>query len=691
LTHAAAPSLRRRLLALVVALAATFLAFAAVAVWQVQKAAERQFQTQLLGTTQALALAVDREFGRAEALLEGLARLTSLRAGDLDGFLANARVAAEAVGMPAIGVAGADGLQKANTVAAPERLAAGLPAAPEVIRAMRSGQTEISDYVDGNDPGRPRIVVAVPVRDPGGAAPMLALGLVLPLEVLGATLAAHRLPPGWVASVIDRRGTVVARSRRGADFIGAPTTPDVRRAVLAGEDRIIGRSTSLDGVATVVAFARGPNAGYGVLMGAPQEAIAARRREVMLTVLAAGLPLALVGVLVALLIARRLGAALRGLAAADPRAPRLREVEDLAAALEEERRLRDAVEARLRERSAWLETAQQAGRVGVWQRDLGGGASRWSVGVRRILGLAAAPEDADFPVPPGTWLAHVHPDDRDRVRRTFEGEQPDNEAAPAPRHAEFRIVTGDGAVRWVRSQSIREDDAEGRPVRLLGAWIDVTERVELEETREAALRQRDLLASEIHHRIRNSLQLVLSLLLLQARRAAPEVAAALREAATRVTTIALVHRRLYEAEAEAAGDVASYLGLLATDLHRSHAANEQGRSLDLALEPHIAILPERLPVVGIIVAELLTNAQKYGKGTTRLSLARGPGGIEVAVQDGGPGFADDFDPTKSQGLGMRVALALARQLRGSLTVDRSVPSGRVVLTIPEGAEHRAGE
>ncbi len=691
LSRAGAPSLRRRVLGLVAAMAATFLGCAALALWQVQRAAEREFAEQLQATTRALALAVDREFARAEALLEGLARLPALKRGELEGFIANARIAAEALGLPVIGVAGPDGLQRINSLAPPERLATGLPAAPEVMRSFASGAFEIGDYVDGNDPGRARIVVALPVRDPDGGAPAWALGAVLPREALATALAAQRLPEDWIGAIVDRRGTVVARTRLEERFVGRPATEDVRAEMATGAESFVRRSVTLDGVGSIAAYARAPRSGYGVIIGAPAETFDGRRRDILVALLAGGLPLAALAGLLGLLLVRQVSGALRGLAVADPRisgppspapaVPRLREVEDLAAALAGERALRDEVEARLRERTAWLEAAQQAARIGVWSRDLRGGGSRWSAGMRRILDWPADPADADAPLPAGTWLAYLHPEDRDRIRAA-DAELPADETAER-REYEFRVVTTRGAVRWVHSQSVVERDAAGLPIGLLGAWIDITERRALEEAREAALRQRDLLAAEIHHRIRNSLQLVLSLLLLQSRRATPETAAALRDAAARVTTIAHVHRRLYESPPELAGDLGAYLAALAGDLHRSHTANGEGTGFVLTLAEGVSLAPDSLPMVGIIVAELATNAEKYGAAPIRLTLARRDGMIEIAVEDAGPGFPPDFDPTRSRGLGMRVATTLARQLKGSLVVDRAAPGGRVVLAIPE--------
>lgn len=681
LPRARAPSLRRRMLVLIGGLVSAFLGLAALGVHQVQAAAERQLSEQLLGTARALARAVDGEFGRAEALLLGLAQLPSLRSGDFATFIANAREAAEALGMPVVGVAGPEGMQRINSLAPPERLAAGLPAAPEVVRVFRTGRTEVSDWVEGNDPGLRRIVLAVPVRFRGeGEAVPWALGVVVPRERLSEALAAQRIPEDRVVAILDRAGTVVARSRAEAAFLGRPATPDVRAALAAAPEGVIGRSATLEGEASIAAFARGPASGYAVVIGAPEAAFAAERRRLLLGMAAVGLPLAGFAAVLALLLARQVAATLRALAAPGAgTVPRLREAEDLAGALAAERALRDAVEERLRERGAWLEAAQQAARVGVWEADLAeAGPMRWSEGMWRILGRAPGDRAPALD-------AVVHPEDLARVAAAMDAAR--RPGGGAPFAEEFRVAHADGGWRWVQGQGVVHPAGPGTgPARMLGAWIDVTERRALEEAREAATRQRDLLAAEIHHRIRNSLQLVLSLLLLQARRAAPEAAAPLRDAATRVATIANVHRRLYEAGPELAGDVGAYLQALARDLHASVGDEARGRALDLALEPGVTLPPDRLPAIGIVATELVTNAFKYGAHAVTLTLRRtAGGGVEIGVQDGGSGFPDGFDPSQSRGLGMRVAMTLARQIGGTLRIDRGAPGGRVVLGLPAEA------
>lgn len=669
-------SLRRAVLGLVAGIVATFLGFAGLAVWQVQRAAEQEFAEQLLGTARAMALVVDREFSRAEALLQGLGHLPSLRAGDMQTFLANAKVATEGLGMPIIGVAGPDGLQRINSVATPERLAAGLPAAAEAMQAFRSGRTEISDYADGNDPGQPRILLAVPVRLSAEGPVAWSVGVVIPRERLTQALQAQRLPADWVAAVVDRRGNVVARTRAEEVFVGKPATADIRAGLAKGPEGVLGRTTNLEGAGTVAAFARAPVSGYSVVIGAPQADFAARRQRVLLILLASGLPLAAVAGGLGLLLVRRVAGALEGLARPSPAAPRMLEVEVLADELAAERQLRDQVEAQLRERGEWLESAQQAAQVGVWETDFIRGITRWSAGILRLLGRPPQPETS---MPAGAWMAHLHPEDAPRVQAAKEAAK--RPGGPALRE-EFRILRADGSVRWVRGQGVVQRAPDGRPLRMLGAWIDITERRTLEEAREAAMRQRDLMAAEIHHRIRNSLQLVLSLLLLQARRLESEAAAPLRDAAARVATIAKVHRQLHEMGPELAGDIGAYLAGLASDVQASVGDTARGRDFVLQLEPGVSLAPDKLPAIGIVVTELLTNALKYGADPVTIGLRRDGDAIEVVVEDGGAGFPEAFDPAQSRGLGMRVAMTLVRQLDGRLEVDRGAPGARVVLRVP---------
>ena len=157
-------SLRSRILSLVLALALAMGTLAGIALWQAYATAQDQVANQLLATARAMARVVDREFARAEALLQGLALMPSIRDGDFTGFIESGRIAGDILGLPDMALAGPDGRQRASTMATHERLAQGLPAAPEAMRVFRSGRTEISDFSEGSAAEQPRILVAVPVR-----------------------------------------------------------------------------------------------------------------------------------------------------------------------------------------------------------------------------------------------------------------------------------------------------------------------------------------------------------------------------------------------------------------------------------------------------------------------------------------------------------------------------------------------
>ncbi|MDO9708512.1 sensor histidine kinase [Paracraurococcus lichenis] len=641
------PSLRAALLALVLCLAATMAGLAAFALWQAQDAAQRQVTEQLLGTARAMARVIDREFARAEAL-----------------------------DLPIIGVAGPDGRQLASSLATPERIAAGLPAAPAVMRVFETGATSVGDFTEGNDPGRRRIVLGVPVRAAPGGEVRYALGLVLPRERLLAALQEQHLPAGWVATLVDRQMTVVARTHNDDRQTGRPVPQPYAAQFGRDPDGIIRNATSMDGEPSVLAYARAPVTDYIVAILAPEADFDATRWQALRQLAWLVLPAVAAALGLALLLARRVAEALRGLA--QPAAPgaRLREVAELGTALAAERQARDQAEVALRERSAWLEAAQRAAVLGVFEWEVEADAARWSEGLSALLDIPPGP------LPAGAWRrlrARVLPEDRPALdaalARALSGERPDFAA-------EFRIRRGDGALRWVCGQGTLLPAGSGRR-KALGALIDVTTRRRLEEEREALLRQQEFLAGEIHHRVKNSLQLVLSLLLMQARRAPAEATAALRDAARRVGTVAAVHRRLYEDSAEGATDAGHYLAGLVEDLGASLAESQEGRGLRLVAAPGLHLAPERLAPLGIVATELMTNALKYGAGQVTLRLGRRAEGLVLAVEDEGPGFPPGFDPAASRGLGMRVATTLVRQAGGRLAVDTAARGGRVVITLPE--------
>ena len=200
------------------------------------------------------------------------------------------------------------------------------------------------------------------------------------------------------------------------------------------------------------------------------------------------------------------------------------------------------------------------------------------------------------------------------------------------------------------------------------------ERSQIEAVKDQALRDKDLLMQEVHHRVKNSLQLVKTMLGLQGRGATDQVRAELEVAAQRIMSIAAVHQRLYEGGSVAEGDAAAYVRGLLTDMQPMFE-DAGGRSATLE-GGSIPLSADRLTSLGLIVSELVTNALKHGRGRIVVRLVDERGPVRVEVEDEG----DGFDPEAGLGrLGMRLVHALAKGER--VRVDRDAGVSRVAVVL----------
>lgn len=196
--------------------------------------------------------------------------------------------------------------------------------------------------------------------------------------------------------------------------------------------------------------------------------------------------------------------------------------------------------------------------------------------------------------------------------------------------------------------------------------------------RELLLREKDVLMQEVHHRVKNSLQLVQTMLQLQARGLGDTVERGrLEEAANRIMTIAAVHRRLHQGESILETDAQQYIGGLIDDLRDAVIDEAGARSIDVEVTP-MTLTADHITPLGLITTELVTNALKYGTGRIAVRVLRESEGIRLTVEDEGPGFPAALDPARSRSLGMRLITALARN-PAAIAIDRSVPFGRVAV------------
>jgi two-component sensor histidine kinase len=228
-------------------------------------------------------------------------------------------------------------------------------------------------------------------------------------------------------------------------------------------------------------------------------------------------------------------------------------------------------------------------------------------------------------------------------------------------------VAVNGALRQARIQKAR-DDAEAE--------------VHASRDRYAALAaEREVLLREVNHRVGNSLQIIASLLHLQANSSTQDdVKAALTNAMGRVAAVAQVHRRLYTSHDLKSVLLNQYLEALLEDLRRSAEGNRMSR-LTLKADT-VEIDPDRAVAIGIIVNELVMNAVKYaypdGAGPIHINLNAQSDDLVLSIADDGVGLNVKTDP-RSTGMGQRIVSAMASKLEANVERDPTHAGTRIVL------------
>ena len=196
--------------------------------------------------------------------------------------------------------------------------------------------------------------------------------------------------------------------------------------------------------------------------------------------------------------------------------------------------------------------------------------------------------------------------------------------------------------------------------------------------------ERALLLHELDHRVKNNLQLIASLVMLQMRRTEePAVREALGSMLERLNAIGIVHRRLFESEELAQFDVADFLRDLATDLvDASHA----DIALELDLQP-VAVALQKAAPFALLLNELISNAVRHafpdGPGSLSIKIVKLPGNFRIEIRDDGVGLRDSGEIS---GFGRTIVDLLSRQLQAQVTWEDAQPGVRVCVTLPVGGD-----
>jgi two-component sensor histidine kinase len=191
----------------------------------------------------------------------------------------------------------------------------------------------------------------------------------------------------------------------------------------------------------------------------------------------------------------------------------------------------------------------------------------------------------------------------------------------------------------------------------------------------ASLREKEVLLKEIHHRVKNNLQVISSLLNLQARYLPdPAARAIFSQSQNRVQSIALVHERLYESADLSHVNFAKYVMVLLDNIFDTYDATSRGISKIIDIGDANLTVDVAIPC-GLIVNEVVTNALKHAfpdgrRGTVRVTLTERPGDMELTIEDDGIGIPADIDPRNTVSLGLDLVTTFADQLNAEVDIAR---------------------
>jgi PAS domain S-box-containing protein len=280
-------------------------------------------------------------------------------------------------------------------------------------------------------------------------------------------------------------------------------------------------------------------------------------------------------------------------------------------------------------------------------------------------------------------MNHVHPDDRDHLSEVmFEAIQERRSF-----QAEYRYLRDDGSVVWARAESEPYQKSDGTYA-WVGVIIDITELKEAQHSLEEALNEQETLLREVHHRVKNNMGIVSSMLKLE-RNAIddPEVRGCIDECLHRIQSMALVHRMLHEGQQLDELNLRSYGTRLIDRIWDAYKPDEGEVTRTVSLCDEVISLDRAIPL-GLILNELVSNALRHGvqerkEGVVRIVCDRVNNHFELTVLDNGTGLPDDFDPDTSGGLGLRIVQSLVRNnLQGELQMESGEEGTTVQVCFP---------
>ncbi len=242
-------------------------------------------------------------------------------------------------------------------------------------------------------------------------------------------------------------------------------------------------------------------------------------------------------------------------------------------------------------------------------------------------------------------------------------------------NVELIHTTKDGRKIFIDSNNHILCDDSGNRYGIIGINRDITERKNAEEEIKVSLNEKEVLIREIHHRVKNNLQIIASLLHLQERCVeGEEFVNMLKESETRVKSMAIIHEKLYQSPTLANINFKEYIENLVYDILYTYGVQEGFIKTNMDIEDINLNIDTAIPL-GLIINEIITNSVKYAfpesKGVITIELKSINEEMELIVSDNGKGLPNDINLENAETLGLQLVNNLTNQIDGHIYIDRS--------------------
>lgn len=652
--------------------------------------AERaQIEKNIQQRAHEISLLLDREIAGIKGMLTALATSNSLYSGDFREFHAKASEISQQLGLQIL-LYDVDKNQGVLTTAVPY----GTP-----LEGLTFPRALVAKAVDANGPfvtgaamspitKRYGVGVIVPIRPAGSNRYLLGAAISVSKVVNVFELVRLQLP--FIATVVDRNATIVARSSKHDEFVGQRLPP---RSIEppAGQFGTIGTQNA-EGIEFRWFYERSTLTDWTVMVGAPEEVFETRFKTVSQLLAGGALALFFAGVGIAYRIGGRFSRAVSELGSVARGLPHHEPPTTMSSNIREANNLLDDLKlasAGWRATDAQQRFAIEAAHIGTWTWDLVQKRMSWSSRTREFYGLAPG-QEPDLEL----FMNRIHPDDRELLQeniRSCLSQKDDYEI-------EFRVLNADGQTyRWLGGKGRVERDATGTAVFMHGATFDITERKEIDQERSEHRRrlmraqeeERLRLAHELHDQTGQSLTAAL----LEVKQIGASVTGKANGHLTRLRQQLedmgkTVHRIARELRPTALEDLGLRAALanhlsewsanygVASDFHFRWGCDEAAKNLP----------DEVTTAIYRIAQEALTNVAKHASGATSVSLIIDCADdlVQMTIEDNGCGFDVPERSVRNDdsGLGLAGMRERTALVGGNIEIESSQLGTTIFVRVP---------